>query len=475
MPELALLQAAEQRFAAHYASRLRRAVAGYTQGGPGMYDALHQFEQDWPQIQRGLDWSARNLDDPEAAALCVDYPRTSGELLALRQGVPERVRWMQIGIEAARYLRDEPAEVDLLVRLGNAHLYSGQIDFSEETHREALELALRIGYAKGEADARTGVARAISLNDRTVPEAFQHLEAALAIYRERLDDPIGLGWCLQNLGSVAERHGNLAAAQLCLEEALDLYRAVDHHRYTASGLNRLASIHERRGEYDTATELLHDALRSARRMGELNLTSTCLLTLGLIADYSGDGEASRRHFTEALDLSRRSGNQHGEATCYINLGYMDRRDGRYAEAKAHFAAALGIFRATNYGKRVMLMAAYLGGLDVLLGNFDAGRTALRDVLPDIHAVQDDESYFLAFLGFCDLAVHEGRYEDAAELLGVASTTESETDPDILRDIAKRRDRLAEHMESDALDKAYARGRSMDLNAVVERLLGEDKG
>ncbi|RPJ38739.1 MAG: tetratricopeptide repeat protein, partial [Chloroflexi bacterium] len=82
------------------------------------------------------------------------------------------------------------------------------------------------------------------------------------------NDRLGMGYALNGLGVVAWRRGDLAAAQVQLEESLHLYQEAGDKRFIAFAYNDLGQLAHARGEDADARKLCRKALRIFRELGD---------------------------------------------------------------------------------------------------------------------------------------------------------------------------------------------------------------
>ncbi len=203
-----------------------------------------------------------------------------------------------------RELTNQPAAgADLRDVLGRTYADIGDAGKSVALHREALRLREQSGTGRTADGARTQSLLARALADAgNLDEAEALNRSAMNLWRELNgpEDP-KVANCLNNLGNVFFRRGNLARARECFEQALAIYRRV-RDANTSAPLHNLGNV------------------------------------LALQRDYAG----AEKYYREAIALARQEhGDRHPTTALYLrNLGDVLHAQGRLTEASAVHSEAL---------------------------------------------------------------------------------------------------------------------------------------
>jgi tetratricopeptide (TPR) repeat protein len=211
-------------------------------------------------------------------------------------------------------------------------------------NRVAVESARKAADRPGEAWALTILGFALArLQD---PEAFGHLEQALAL-RKELGDTQGEVQTALALGEgYLKVDGPGVAALESMRHAVDLLRPMGASQRLAIALNNLGEVHLGLGELDSAAECYRESRDIYREIGGYGL-GHALGNLGRVYLAQRRIDDANECFTEAVRVHQRSGDLVGEATAIKNLGHMHASTGDIAAARAAWSSALAIFEQIN--------------------------------------------------------------------------------------------------------------------------------
>ncbi len=168
---------------------------------------------------------------------------------------------------------------------------------------------------------------------RDYDRARGYLEAALSLCRE-LGHLAGIAECLQGLGSLALRHGDLALAGQWLDDSRAALRII------------------------TA----HDISSNSELLGEL-------------AYWQGNYAEARGHYQELLRLSDELGHQLTATWATIRLGYVEMQMGNVQAAAGCFPAKPVRDAGAKYPGRRSVRHRRTGGAGRDRGTAEAGRVA----------------------------------------------------------------------------------------------------
>jgi DNA-binding SARP family transcriptional activator len=225
-------------------------------------------------------------------------------------------------------------------------------------HRIAAQSAAYAGDRLLEAWALNALGSALaSLRD---PEAFDHLERALAARRE-LGDTRGEAQTAIVLGEGCLRmRGAGEDALRYLQHAADLLEPTDDVSLRSVALNNLGEAYFELGDVHAAAALYQRALALG---GELSgARGYALINLGTVYTRLRRLDEAITSFSEALSVHRASGALGGEALALQSLGVAQAEAGARADARASLTGALRIFEQIGDQEQAAESAALLKSL-----------------------------------------------------------------------------------------------------------------
>jgi tetratricopeptide (TPR) repeat protein len=208
------------------------------------------------------------------------------------------------------------------------------------TQRIAADSAAKTGDQLGEAWALNQLGYAlVGLRD---PEAFGHLERALAI-RQEFGDTRGEAQTAICLGDGhLKMHGPGEDALRYLRRAADLLEPMGASSLRSVALNSLGDVYFELGDLDAAAECYLQCIDLSREFGG-HAEGFALLNLGVVYMRQHRLAEAIAAFGEALAKHRASGALDGEAWTLKSLGAAQAETGSRSASRSSLTAALRIF------------------------------------------------------------------------------------------------------------------------------------
>jgi class 3 adenylate cyclase/tetratricopeptide (TPR) repeat protein len=303
------------------------------------------------------------------------------------------------------------------------------------------------------------------LND--YPLAVAHLEKALALAHKVADVETEIA-ALNGLGHAIADQGAYAAAVCHHEEALARARAHHHRAGMAHALLHLGYIAAREGNPQAAEAYAEEGLAIYREIGDRQGIANVLNVLGIAASFTGDYEGAEVYLRNALTIHREIGDRSGVGRRLNNLGYVVRHQGRLQEALHYVEESLSIAR--EFGEDTVFQLGNLAVIQASSGQAEAAWSAWREGMAEAVAI-GAAALILGSVAIASVWLAEaGQHERAAELVGLARHRALDREPQIESEPAL--EILRQVLSDDELEAAMARGRALDLDAVVAELLDE---
>jgi tetratricopeptide (TPR) repeat protein len=296
------------------------------------------------------------------------------------------------------------------------------------------------------------------------------LEEALGLAR-KVDDVETEVAALNGLGYAAAEQGALDAAVRHHEEALARAREYHDRAGTALSLWHLGYLAGREGDPQAAEVYAKEGLAIYRALGDRQGVSNLLNVLGLAAVFAGDHERAEAYLREALAIRSEIGDRGGVARCLNNLGYNARYQGRLQEALRYLEESLSI--ASELGERTVFPLAGLAAVQASTGQAEVAWGTWREAVGEAVAIGAAVT-IPSLMGLAAVWLAQaGLYERAAELVGLVRDRALDAQPQIESEPALAI--LGQALSAEELEAAMARGRALDLDAVVAELLAGEAG
>jgi predicted ATPase len=328
---------------------------------------------------------------------------------------------------------------------------SGEHDGSGAPQSDALErehdnLRAALQWALDKREVETALRLASSLwgfwyTRCHLSEGRRWLEAVLKLAPAQSpdqDSALLRAKALHGAGVLAVEQGDYASAESFFSQSLGVYREHDVEPEVASSLSALGTIALLGGDFARARELYEESLELKRKVADTSSVADLVSNLGMLAYEQGDYTAARGLYEESLDIRRQSGDQHGIGISLINLGQAVHAQGDLEAAQTTFCESLELWK-TLEGK--LGIAYALEGLAAVAGAPGATVERARHAALLWGAAESVRNEIDARLSPGDRA----RYEQAvATARGAVPAAE--------------------------FDAAWAKGRAMPLNEVIEHAL-----
>jgi DNA-binding SARP family transcriptional activator/tetratricopeptide (TPR) repeat protein len=226
------------------------------------------------------------------------------------------------------------------------------------TYRIAAESAAKTGDRLGEAWALNQLGYALArLRD---PEAFAHLDRALAV-RQEFGDTLGEAQTAIALGEHFQGRGAGADALRYLQRAATLLEPMGAISLRSVALNNLGETYRELGQLDAAAECYLQTLEIGREIGG-HAEGHALNNLGLVYMRQHRLDEAVARLEEAVSRHRASGDRGGEAWALMNLGSAQAETGSRAAARASLTEASRIFKQIGNQEQATEAVALLASL-----------------------------------------------------------------------------------------------------------------
>jgi serine/threonine protein kinase/tetratricopeptide (TPR) repeat protein len=285
--------------------------------------------------------------------------------------------------------------------------------------REAAERALiayrALGDPGGEAQALfclVDVLRVGSAAERA--EARQHAESALQIL-QRIGYAYNVARAYNYVALIAGSAGDMPAAISNWERSLDAARTTENLALQPQLLNNLGVAHQASGNLTRAVEYMRESYRQNERIGDQQAAARIRANTGAILVDYGNLEEALREIRSAQPIVSRLVDKTFEVLCHQLVAAYYRHSGRYGEAERELNQALSIARERDLDGRVAASTVDLALLRLDTGQYAEARELLLQALKE--DLGRDAAAAHAYLGTVNLRL--GDFDAADVELAVA--------------------------------------------------------
>lgn len=269
----------------------------------------------------------------------------------------------------------------ILCSLGQAYRRAGRLTDAHEVLLKGADEAKAFGRIADQASIISELG-AVEGDQKRWPQASEHLEQALALYR-KVNDRMGSVIIQSNLTWAYLHCGELHRALAHGEKSLHRMKTLGEELQATALQHTLGLIHARLGNWDEAVKLFQESYLTRERLGRLQDCVVPLSDLGSLyldqgtfeetlklldkgLSYAGESEAKSLILTsrkaqalagmgkleeaeaiarQALDKAKGVGDAEALAFCERSLGHILRQKGQFEDAKGFLKSSTDRFRS----------------------------------------------------------------------------------------------------------------------------------
>ena len=274
----------------------------------------------------------------------------------------EAIGAFEIALQAARDAGNRRAMAAMHSAFSSVYLRIRDIQRALPHIRAELDHHLELGFAKGEARARSALGEALATQGY-MRDAADQTSTALRI-AERNDFTDLQLLTLLNFGILEEWRDQLDTAKKYMLSAFDLVDATASSGSTRGAVHAaLGMIMIRRGEFDAAIEQHLAALECYRQSGDRHLESDALRGLAHAYSKTGNRRAAIANATKALALAEEAGDEYDITDSLISLAGIYHELDLTTPARDHAESALAKSDELDYTKAHVEATLQLASID----------------------------------------------------------------------------------------------------------------
>jgi predicted ATPase/class 3 adenylate cyclase len=293
----------------------------------------------------------------------------------------------------------------------------------------------------------------------------KYLEMALSIARERNNPQTEIA-ALNRLAQIASERGDYETAQSLLGDVLGLAREQDDLACAASALSMLSAHAWRWGDFEQAERCCHESLQIYQQLDDRQKIAKQYNILGILATLQEHYEQAEQYYTQGLEIAKEIDDRMVMADLINNLGYLyHHKTHNFDKAKRCYLESLAIAREIDNRSGITSTLINLGQLHILLSEHQLAWKCIREALVESVVIGAVPLTLDALVGVAQQQIDAGNFISAAELLGLVQNHPAlEIDgAQVAESVLKR---LRNEIDSEQLEEAMERGRSLELDKVV---------
>ncbi len=406
-----LLPTERRRYHATYAAAIGERPVPDGAAGAGHLAALAHHASASHALPAALEaWIAAGRASVEAYAFAAGA-RSLERALDLWEAVPADDRPVRID------------QIQILYELSFARMLAGEISGAVDAAQTAVDLC----------EPAADPARAAMLMERLgrtewvdgdLDNGLRHHAEAVALLEGQPPSP-AMARVLSGYGSMLMLRGLHRRAVEVSTEAIDVARAVGAEQAELYALNSLGVALALLGDCAKGIEIMRDAFMRTKRLNDLHDLGRAYGNYSSVLQVCGRLEESAEIAAEGSDWARRSGvwgtygafHDGNRASTLIDLG-------RWTEARDLLAR---VAEGGPQGVAILNHAVNSGPLAVRMGDLELAHSILGDAAERVASFRDAQFTEPILVGVVELALLEGRLDDAWSTATDGMTRMAETD------------------------------------------------
>jgi len=383
----------------------------------------------------------------------------------------------------------EEQRVHILNELGKVY-WGESSDKTFEYSRKALDLALEIGYKKGEAQSLNNIGvgyyflqdyenaldyfkRALTIrkelgdkkeivaslnNIGIIYDEVSYFEEALNYYLQSLDifeelgDDIGFAVTLHNIGVVYESLSNYNKSLEFLLRALKQYEEIGDKTGVASSYGNIGIVYKDLSNYDKSLEYHLKSLKISREIDDKNGIANSLDNIGIIYENLNNYEKAIEYYLQSMEIEEEIGDIIGVASSLNNIGIIYDDQKKYSKALEYYIRSLEMNEEIGYKNGIANSLNNIGVVYENLKNFSKALEYHEKALGMFYEIGFKKGYAASLNNIGTVYLLLKQYDKALKFLndGLSVAQEIET-KDLIVEIYKKLSDL--HSQQEDFQKA----------------------
>jgi eukaryotic-like serine/threonine-protein kinase len=277
---------------------------------------------------------------------------------------------------------------------------------------------------------------------------------------------------LHRQGDIRDLQGKRKRAEAYLRQSVKVYRQIGDPELLADGLRSLGTCTYGRGRVEEALRYHEEGLAIYRRIGNRLKVAQSENNIANLIGNQGDHFTAKAHLEAALEILRAYDDRKGVANCLNNLGVNASNRNDLKAALYYYREAVRLSKEIGSRQGVIIGFYNMGEIGELMDDDIAARDYYYQGLREAVGLQA-VSLITAFMtGIARLKKRSGDDVIAAEWFGMLLHHPSMIN-EVKEQLTETLDSLRHRMGVEAYEEAIERGKSLDLDREVKRILNQE--
>ena len=268
-------------------------------------------------------------------------------------------------IATIKTFKPDTNKVKYLNQLSLSYEYIGDFEKGLKCGTEALELACKLNFKRGVAQASNNIGN-IYYNYGSYPKALEYFFMSLKI-NEELKRKNGIIALLANIGNIYKNQADYSKAGDYYIMALKMAEEQKNKHSIAGLLGNIGGIYEGQKNYPLALDYYLKALKIAEEIEDKNEITILHSNIGGIYQNQGNFSKANDYYFKALKMAEMAGDKNAIAQDLGSIGMLYTATGKFKEAEEYLKKAVSLDDSIGALNELMLIEESLSKLYDTIG------------------------------------------------------------------------------------------------------------
>lgn len=271
--------------------------------------------------------------------------------------------------QAVKTAKEDTNKVRSLTTISNDFLSTNEYDKSIDYAKQALTIALKLNYKKGEA-AALNIIGANYERKSDYPKALDYFLKALKI-REEIGDKKGIGACYTNIGGVYRNIANYPKALEYHFKSLKIKEDLGDKKSTRFCYLNIGIVYYEQSNYPKALGYFFKSLKISEELGDKYGEAICYNDIGNVYIEQSNYQKAFECYLKSLQINKQIGNKQVLESCYTNIGELCNKFADYKKAIQYLDSSLQISKQIGDINGERMVYGHLAEAYSKTGNYKA--------------------------------------------------------------------------------------------------------